>query len=105
MAPSIGAPSKKVRVNPMMYAGSDGRFFVFASKAGADPHPDWYHNLSAHPRVTAEIGAATKDLEAVPLGGSEWDRLYATRAEVFPGFAEYAEQTSRTIPMIELIPA
>ena len=47
----------------MMYRDlGNGSIAVFASKAGAATHPDWYHNISAHPDVTAEIGADTPGL-------------------------------------------
>ena len=54
---TVGARTGQERVNPMMYLPVDGGYAVFASKAGAPSNPDWYHNLLAHPKVTAEIGA------------------------------------------------
>jgi|GEM_PF-599321 len=44
---TTGAKSGRERVNPMMYLDLDGQRYVFASKAGADTNPDWYHNLVA----------------------------------------------------------
>ena len=41
---TTGAKSGAERVHPMMYLSHEGRFFVFASKAGADSNPDWYTN-------------------------------------------------------------
>lgn len=43
----------------MMYLDDDGRYLVFASKAGADSNPDWYHNLIAHPDTSIEVGDLT----------------------------------------------
>ena len=58
---TAGAKTGKERINPMMYQDlGNGSIAVFASKAGADTHPDWYHNISAHPDVTAEIGTDTR---------------------------------------------
>lgn len=45
---TTGAKSGKDRVNPVMYQPIDDGYAVFASKAGADTSPDWYHNLRAH---------------------------------------------------------
>lgn len=57
---TTGARSGQERVNPMMYQDlGDGRVVVFASKAGAPNHPDWYYNLVANPDVSAEIGVET----------------------------------------------
>src|SRR5580658_3085686 len=62
-----GAKSGKERVTPMMYLDLDGRRFVFASKAGADTNPDWYHNLVAHPEVIVEGGEARYRALAAPI--------------------------------------
>ena len=43
-----------------------GHRAVFASKAGAPTHPDWYHNLVATPDVTAEIGTETRRSAPTP---------------------------------------
>jgi deazaflavin-dependent oxidoreductase (nitroreductase family) len=100
-----GAKSGKERVTPMMYLDLDGRRFVFASKAGADTNPDWYHNLIAHPDVTVEAGAETYSANAAPVTGADRDRIYSEQAERYPGFAEYQQKTERVIPVVELTPA
>jgi deazaflavin-dependent oxidoreductase (nitroreductase family) len=99
---TAGAKSGAERVNPVMYLDLDGRRFVFASKAGADTSPDWYHNLVAHPRVTVEVGSETYEATAKPLEGEERDRVYAEQASRYPGFAEYQQKTKRVIPVVEL---
>lgn len=99
---TTGAKSGKERINPMMYLREDGRTFVFASKAGADTSPDWYHNLVANPEVTVEIGTETHAATAVPLTGAERDRIYARQSELYPRFGEYQAKTSRVIPVVEL---
>jgi deazaflavin-dependent oxidoreductase (nitroreductase family) len=76
---------------------------VFASAAGSDKNPAWFHNLSANPNgLTVEIGdrSLTADAEIVPdpLRGE----VYAVQAERFPAFAGYQEQTARPIPVVAL---
>ncbi len=100
---TTGAKSGAERVNPMMYLNEDGRIFVFASKAGADSHPDWYHNLLANPRVSVELGTERYDAVAENVVGSERSRIYAVQAARYPGFAEYQEKTTRIIPVVELV--
>jgi deazaflavin-dependent oxidoreductase (nitroreductase family) len=103
---TTGAKTGAARVNPVVFLDLDEKRYVFASKAGADSHPDWYHNLVAHPAVTVEIGTEsgidTYQATAVPLEGAERDRIYAIQAERMPGFAEYQEKTTRVIPVVEL---
>jgi deazaflavin-dependent oxidoreductase (nitroreductase family) len=97
-----GARTGKERVNPMMYLDLDGGRYVFASKAGADTNPDWYHNLVANPDVTVELGTETYQARAVVVPGESRDRIYAEQASRYPGFAEYAAKTKRVIPVVEL---
>jgi deazaflavin-dependent oxidoreductase (nitroreductase family) len=99
-----GARSGTARVNPLAYQADDGRYVIFASKAGAPTNPDWYHNLKAHPSVTIEVGADTIDVVADEATGEERERLYRTQAERMPMFAEYAQKTDRAIPVMVLTP-
>jgi deazaflavin-dependent oxidoreductase (nitroreductase family) len=47
---STGAKTGNERVNPMMYQAVGDSFAVFASKAGADTNPDWFHTSRPTPR-------------------------------------------------------
>jgi deazaflavin-dependent oxidoreductase (nitroreductase family) len=98
-----GAKSGAQRVNPMMYLEEDGRIYVFASYAGADKHPDWFHNIKADEKVTVEVGTETYGATAEPVSREERDRIYAKMAARFENFAEYEKKTSRVIPVVELI--
>ena len=101
---TTGAKSGQRRTNPVMYLREGDRLFVFASKGGAPTHPDWYHNLLAHPDVTVEIGDQTYQAIAKPVTGEVRDSIYAQWAERYPQFREYQENTTRRIPVIELEP-
>lgn len=101
---TTGAKSGRRRTNPVMYLREGNRLFVFASKGGAPTHPDWYHNLLAHPDVTVEIGDQTYQAIAKPVTGAERDTIYARWAQQYSQFREYQEKTRRIIPVIELEP-
>lgn len=100
-----GARTGQERVNPVMYQKVDRGYAVFASKGGAPHNPDWYYNLLAHPRVTAEIGTGTADLVARQAEGGERDRIWNVQKAAWPGFADYERKTARQIPVIILEPA
>ncbi|MGB8180464.1 MAG: nitroreductase family deazaflavin-dependent oxidoreductase [Acidimicrobiales bacterium] len=100
---TTGAKSGADRVSPVMYLDHEGHLYVFASKAGADSHPDWYRNLTANPVVSVELGTETFEATASSLEDSERDRIYALQVERVPGFGEYQEKTTRVIPVVELI--
>jgi deazaflavin-dependent oxidoreductase (nitroreductase family) len=99
---STGARSGEERVSPMMYLPDGDRFLVFASKAGADTNPDWYHNLKAHPEARIEVGDDTIDVIAEELPRAERDAKYAEQAALYPGFADYEKKTDRVIPVLAL---
>lgn len=99
---TTGRRSGKPRLNPVMYLRDGERYVVFASKAGADTHPDWYENLKAHPDVQIEVGDDTIDVHAEEIPGPERERLYEHQASIYPNFAEYQSKTKRIIPVIAL---
>ena len=99
---NVGAKSGTGYVTPLVYLSEDGRTFIFASKAGADNHPGWFHNLKANPEVSIEIGGDKREVVAVEITGEERDRFYAVQEEREPQFSEYAKKTDRTIPVVEL---
>lgn len=98
----VGAHSGTERVNPLVYLRDGDDLVVSASKGGAPHHPDWYHDLKAHPRVVIELGTETVAVEALEVTGAERDRLYARLAELRPAFAGYEARTDRVIPMFRL---
>lgn len=99
---STGARSGQVRVSPMMYQNVGDGFAVFASKAGADTNPDWYHNLVANPEASAEVGTETIELTARVLGPEEREPIWERQKADYPGFADYEQKTDRVIPVVLL---
>ena len=103
---TTGAKSGLERINPMMYQDlGDGRIAVLASKAGADTHPDWYHNLVANPATTAEIGTETRTFVARTAPTDERTPIWSKQKDDYPGFAGYETNTDREIPVVILDPS
>jgi deazaflavin-dependent oxidoreductase (nitroreductase family) len=102
---TIGAKSGQERVNPVVYQADGDRLVIFASKAGAPTHPDWYHNLLAHPRTKVEVDGRTVEISARVAEGDERERLWNRQKEQMPGFADYEQKTTRRIPVVILEPA
>jgi deazaflavin-dependent oxidoreductase (nitroreductase family) len=101
---TTGARSGKERINPMMYQDLGGPLAVFASNAGAPTHPDWYHNVTANPDVTAEIGTSTRSFRARIATSEERDPIWIKQKRDYPGFADYESKTRREIPVVILEP-
>lgn len=102
---TVGAKSGQERVNPMMFQDlGDGRVAVFASYAGLDVNPAWFHNVVANPDVTAEIGTETRALRARVAGDDERSPIWEKQKTDYPGFAGYEAKTTRQIPVVILEP-
>ena|SRR2546422_7887422 len=99
---TTGAKSGQRHTNPVMYLPDGDRLLIFASKGGTPTHPDWYHNLLAHPEVTVEVGTEIYEATATVITGGKRDQLYAKQAALFPQFADYQARTTRKIPVIAL---
>lgn len=101
---TTGAKTGRKRVRPLMYQAVGDGFAVFASKAGADTNPAWYHNLLANPQATIEVGTRTIDVAARVLGPKERGPVWQQQKAEYPGFAEYETRTNRVIPVVMLEP-
>ena len=99
---STGRRTGKSYVHPLMYLKDGDRYLVFASKGGADTHPEWFLNIKAHPDIKIEVGDDTVDVHAEEVKGSEHDELYARQARLYPNFGEYQRKTRRIIPVLAL---
>jgi deazaflavin-dependent oxidoreductase (nitroreductase family) len=103
---TTGAKSGEPRVTPVVYRQSGDRMLIFASKAGADTNPAWYHNLMANPQASIEVREGGKiasyDVKAEALKGDDRDTEFAAQVVDVPTFGEYQEKTDRVIPVVEL---
>jgi deazaflavin-dependent oxidoreductase (nitroreductase family) len=100
-----GAKSGAERVNPLVYQQVGDSYAIFASRAGAPRHPDWYYNLVAHPDATAEVGTGTVHVRARVADPDERDPIYARQKEIAANFAGYEKSAApRVIPVILLDP-
>jgi deazaflavin-dependent oxidoreductase (nitroreductase family) len=103
---TTGAKTGQTRVNPLAYTRDGEKYVVIASKGGAPTHPDWYHNVVAHPAVTVEAatpsGVERFEARARVAEGEERQRLFDAQARVMPGFADYQRKTQRQIPVVVL---
>ena len=87
---------------PLVYTRDGERYVVVASAGGQPSHPDWYHNLVAHPIVTVEVEGQRFTAKAELADGAEHERLYAQQAKAMPFFRAYQDGTARRIPVFTL---
>jgi len=104
---TTGAKSGEPRVSPMMYLAVEDGWAVFASYAGKDVNPAWYHNLKAHPEIAVEMSDGSGGVDTVPvqareLAPDERAPIWEEQKRRYPGFADYEQQTDRLIPVVLL---
>jgi F420H(2)-dependent quinone reductase len=102
---NVGATSGKIRKTPVMRVEYDGSYAVVASQGGAPTHPQWYHNLVAHPRVELQDGTVKREMIARELSGDERAQWWERAVAAYPPYAEYQQKTTRQIPVFVLDPA
>ncbi len=97
-----GAKSGAVRRNAVIYFHDADRVTIIASKAGAERHPAWFHNLRAHPDV---MFGGIPMRATVVSDEAERNRIWTLADRVFAPYATYrreAAQANREIPIVQL---
>jgi deazaflavin-dependent oxidoreductase (nitroreductase family) len=99
----IGAKSGIERVTPLgCFPQGDGRFAIVASNGGSSTHPDWYHNLTACPRIKVEVGAQTFTVLAEELDDTARVELWPKLVAEAPQLAKFQTTITRQIPVFML---
>jgi deazaflavin-dependent oxidoreductase (nitroreductase family) len=99
---TMGARTGRVGTTPLNYTRDGANYVVVASKSGSARHPDWYHNLLAHPEATVEVPGAVHRVRARITNGGEREQLFARHAAALPNFVAYQKRTTRELPVIVL---
>jgi deazaflavin-dependent oxidoreductase (nitroreductase family) len=111
-----GRRSNTPRTVALIYAKEGDRLVVVASNGGSDRHPGWYHNLTADPAVTVQVGRTIRQATARVAVGQErnalWDLANRKNRGLAPLFHRgargrydaYQAHTDREIPVVVLTP-
>ena len=97
-----GAKTGQTHIIPLMYVPYGNQILAIASKGGSVKHPEWYHNVLAHPDVTVEVGNEKFETAARILTGAEREKAFEKAVEVFPPYGRYQKKAPREIPVIAL---
>ncbi|MFJ9977651.1 nitroreductase/quinone reductase family protein [Streptomyces cyaneofuscatus] len=99
---TTGARTGRPHTTPLGHVRDGESVLVVGSNLGAPHHPDWYHNLLAHPAVQVELGDQEFETVALPAEGARRDGLFARVVAEAPGYAEYQAVTDRVLPVVVL---
>ncbi|MGH3343337.1 MAG: nitroreductase/quinone reductase family protein [Carbonactinosporaceae bacterium] len=104
---TIGRRSGKRRRTPLL-AVRDGAepaapYVVTGSNGGQSVSPGWVFNLRAHPEAGIEVNGTSYAVRAEEVTDeAERVRLYGELTRSWRGYAGYARQTSRRLPVFRL---
>ncbi|MGW0248680.1 nitroreductase family deazaflavin-dependent oxidoreductase [Nocardia goodfellowii] len=87
---------------PLLYLADGADIVVVASQGGLPKHPQWYHNLRAHPDTHIQIGRERRAVHATVADPAQRARLWPRLTDLYADFATYQSWTDREIPVIIL---
>jgi deazaflavin-dependent oxidoreductase (nitroreductase family) len=99
---TVGARSGAPHTTPLGYLPDGDRVLVIASAGGSARHPAWFHNLLAEPQATVEVGPFSYEARAEVLENGERTTMFDRAIELDPGWADYQNGTTRTLPVVAL---
>ncbi|GHH42905.1 nitroreductase/quinone reductase family protein [Lentzea cavernae] len=102
-----GARSGKLRKVALMRIERDGVYAIGASAGGQARHPNWFHNLLAHPVVQLQDGPDRALMTARVAEGAERESWLAYADGLYPFFADMRALAAddREVPLVLLEPA
>jgi deazaflavin-dependent oxidoreductase (nitroreductase family) len=98
---TIGAKSGAVREIPLVALIDADGMFVFGSRGGSPSHPDWLHNLRAHPEIAVEFLDETFQARLTELPEAERSAKLNAQVALMPTFGDYIVGAApRLIPVL-----
>jgi deazaflavin-dependent oxidoreductase (nitroreductase family) len=76
------------------------RLVLVASKGGDARHPDWYHNIVAHPEIEVTEDGETRQMRARTATPEEKAELWPRIVQAYKGYADYQKRADRDIPVV-----
>lgn len=101
----VGRRSGKRFTTPLLFMPDGADVVVVASQGGLPRHPQWFHNLVAHPETAVHLpGERARPVRARVAGADERAALWPRLVDVYADFDNYASWTDREIPVVVLEP-
>lgn len=97
-----GRRSGMPRTVPLMCLRDGDDLLVAASQGGVDREPQWWLNLLADPRATAELRGDRFPVTAAEVGQDERPALWARFVDTYAGFESYQAGVRRQIAVVRL---
>ena len=96
---TTGRKTGQARIVLLTYLRDPRGYIVIASNAGSSDDPSWWMNLRSNPSATVRIERTARDVRMRPLEGDERADALARAVAAYPGYATYATNAGRPIPV------
>ena len=101
----VGRRSGRRFTTPLLYLADGEDLVVVASQGGLPRHPQWFHNLRAHPETTVALPRRrSRPVRARVAGPQERAALWPRLVDLYADFESYQSWTDREIPVVVLEP-
>ena len=100
----VGRKSGTRFTTPLLYLEDGVDLVVVASQGGLPKHPQWFHNLRAHPETSVQVGREIREVRARVAGAEERAGLWPRLVDLYSDFDNYQSWTERQIPVVVLEP-
>lgn len=101
---TLGRRSGEWRTNPLLAAPDGSGWVIAGSNAGQEKVPGWVFNVRAHPRGRMELDGTSVEVVFEELDGDEARRAYGLLVDRWSGYAMYARNIGREIPVFRMVP-
>ncbi len=99
-----GRKTGKTRRVLLQFFPDGANMILVAANSGRSSHPGWFYNLKATPMAQVQVMARISRVRAEELSTEEATAFWPRVLQVAPTYARYQQATSRTIPLVRLIP-
>ena len=98
------ADAGRLRRSPVMRVKHGAQYAVIGSHGGDPEHPQWYHDVLAHPTVQLQDGPHKSVYQAHEATGGEREVWWRRAVQAWPDYADDQQRISRVIPVVVLTP-
>ncbi len=99
-----GRRSGKTRTVLLRFFQDGANLVIVAANSGRSSHPGWFYNLKATPTVRVQVKDRILQVHPEEMSTEEATAFWPRILRVAPTYARYQKATSRTIPLVRLVP-
>ncbi len=99
-----GRRTGKARTVLLQFFRDGANLIILGANSGLSSHPDWFYNLKTTPEAQVQIMDSILQVRAEELSTEEATAFWPHILRVAPANARYQKATSRSIPLVRLVP-